>query len=43
MIEIKGLKVRFGEQEVLRGIDWFIPPKSRVGLVGGNGCGRSGL
>lgn len=35
--------MRFGEQEVLRGIDWFIPQKSRVGLVGGNGAGKTTL
>ena len=33
MIEIKDLKVNFGEQEVLRGIDWFITPKSRIGRL----------
>ncbi|MBR4400294.1 MAG: ABC-F family ATP-binding cassette domain-containing protein [Synergistes sp.] len=41
MIEIKGLKINFGEQEVLRGIDWFITPKSRIGLVGDNGAGKT--
>lgn len=41
MIEIKDLTVRFGEQEVLRGINWFITPKSRVGLVGDNGAGKT--
>ncbi|MDO5115167.1 MAG: ATP-binding cassette domain-containing protein [Synergistaceae bacterium] len=43
MIEIKGLKVNFGEQEVLRGIDWFITPRSRIGLVGDNGAGKTTL
>ena len=43
MIEIKDLKVNFGEQEVLRGIDWFITPKSRIGLVGDNGAGKTTL
>lgn len=41
LIEIKGLCVNFGEQEVLRDIDWFITPKSRVGLVGDNGAGKT--
>ncbi|MCF0247989.1 MAG: ABC-F family ATP-binding cassette domain-containing protein, partial [Synergistes sp.] len=43
MIEIKDLRVNFGEQEVLRGVDWFITPKSRIGLVGGNGAGKTTL
>ena len=43
MIEIRDLKIHFGEQEVLRGIDWFITPKSRIGLVGDNGAGKTTL
>lgn len=41
MITIRGLKINFGEQVVLNGTDWFIAPKSRVGLVGGNGAGKT--
>lgn len=43
MIELKDVKVNFGEQEVLRGINWFITPKSRIGLVGDNGAGKTTL
>ena len=43
LLEIKGLKVRFGEQVVLDGVDWFVTPKSRVGLVGDNGAGKTTL
>ncbi len=43
MIEIKDLKVNFGEQTVLSGINWFITPKSRIGLVGENGAGKTTL
>ncbi|MDO4988656.1 MAG: ATP-binding cassette domain-containing protein [Synergistes sp.] len=43
MIEIRDLKINFGEQEVLRGVDWFIAPKSRIGLVGDNGAGKTTL
>lgn len=43
MIEIKGLSIRFGPQEVLKGLDWLITPKSRIGLVGDNGAGKTTL
>lgn len=41
MITIRGLKINFGEQVVLNGTDWFIAPKSRIGLVGDNGAGKT--
>lgn len=43
MIEIKDLKVHFGEQSVLSGLNWFITPRSRIGLVGENGAGKTTL
>lgn len=41
MIEIKDLQVNFGEQVVINCLDWFITPKSRIGLVGDNGAGKT--
>lgn len=41
LIDIRGLSINFGEQEVLKNIDWFITPKSRIGLVGDNGAGKT--
>ena len=41
LIDIKGLTVNFGEQTVFSEIDWFITPKSRIGLVGDNGAGKT--
>lgn len=43
MIEIKDLRVNFGEQVVLAGVNWFITPRSRIGLVGENGAGKTTL
>lgn len=43
MITVKNLCVNFGTQSVLRGVDWFIAPKSRIGLVGVNGAGKTTL
>ncbi len=43
MITVKGLCLSFGEQVVLNGVDWFIAPKSRIGLVGANGAGKTTL
>lgn len=43
MITIKGLRLSFGKQSVLNGVDWFVAPKSRIGLVGDNGAGKTTL
>ncbi len=43
MITIKGLRLSFGKQTVLNGVDWFIAPKSHIGLVGDNGAGKTTL
>lgn len=43
LINISGLKLAFGEQEVLKGIDWQITPISRIALVGANGAGKTTL
>ncbi len=41
MIRMQGVTRSYGVHEVLKGIDWGIPPKSRVGLVGPNGAGKT--
>lgn len=43
LIEIKNLCINFGEQVVLEGLDWFVTPRSRIGLVGSNGAGKTTL
>lgn len=43
MIEIKGLTKRFGDKEVLSGLDLTVPDGSIFGLVGMNGAGKSTL
>lgn len=43
LITVKNLCVSFGTQSVLRGVDLFIAPKSRIGLVGDNGAGKTTL
>jgi len=42
-IDIRGVRVRRGGQEVLHGIDVSVPPGSLVGLLGPSGCGKSTL
>lgn len=42
-IEIKGVKLQFGNKEVLKGIDMEIPKNSVVALIGPSGCGKSTL
>src|SRR6266581_1015964 len=43
MIRLSGLKRSYGVHEVLKGVDWAIPPRARVGLVGPNGAGKTTL
>ncbi len=42
-IEVKGIKVSFGNHHVLRGVDCVIPRGSMVTFLGRNGCGKSTL
>ncbi len=43
MLTINNLRKRYGGQTVLDGINWFVPERCRVGLVGANGSGKSTL
>jgi ATP-binding cassette subfamily F protein 3 len=43
MIRLQGVVRHYGVHEVLRGVDWAIPPRSRVGLIGPNGSGKTTL
>src|SRR6266705_1482499 len=43
MIRLSGVKRNYGVHEVLKGVDWAIPPRARVGLVGPNGAGKTTL
>src|SRR5690554_6594059 len=42
-IEIKDLKLSFGDKQILKGIDMNIPKNSVVALIGPSGCGKSTL
>ncbi len=41
MIRLSGVTRSYGVHEVLKGIDWSIGPRSRIGLVGPNGAGKT--
>jgi ATP-binding cassette subfamily F protein uup len=43
LIEAKGIEKRYGDRAVFAGIDLFIGPGTRLGLLGPNGCGKSTL
>ncbi|MCB9026485.1 MAG: ABC-F family ATP-binding cassette domain-containing protein [Bdellovibrionaceae bacterium] len=43
LIEAKGISKSFDGREILPTIDLLISPKSRIGLMGVNGCGKSTL
>ncbi len=43
MIQLSGAGKRFGHKLLFEGLDWLITPRDRIGLVGGNGTGKSTL
>jgi ATP-binding cassette subfamily F protein uup len=43
LIEIKGVSKAYGQRVLFEDFDLLITPKSRIGLLGQNGCGKSSL
>jgi ABC-type multidrug transport system ATPase subunit len=41
LVDVRGLVRRFGEREVIRGLDLQLRPGARAGLVGPNGSGKT--
>jgi len=43
VIHINNISLSFGEKEIFERINWFLTEKSRIGLVGDNGQGKTTL
>ena len=43
MIQLSGAGKRFGHKLLFENVDWLITPNDHIGLVGGNGTGKSTL
>ena len=43
LIEAKGLAKQYGDRTIFSGVDLFVGPGTRLGLLGPNGCGKSTL
>ena len=43
MIRVTGLRKRFGANEILKGIDFEVPPQTVLGVIGASGSGKSTL
>ena len=43
MIRVTGLCKRFGESEILKGIDFEVPPQTVLGIMGASGSGKTTL
>ncbi len=41
MLRLTDVKKSYGARDVLSGVDWNVTPRSRVGLVGRNGSGKT--
>lgn len=43
MIRVTGLRKHFGDAHILKGIDFEVPPKTVLGIIGASGSGKSTL
>jgi len=43
MIRVKGLRKHFGDSQILKGIDFEVPPQTVLGVIGASGSGKSTL
>lgn len=43
LIEVKGLSKAYGDRKLFENLDLILTPKTRLGLLGPNGCGKSTL
>lgn len=43
MIRVTGLRKRFGDSEILKGIDFEVAPQTVLGVIGASGSGKSTL
>src|SRR5829696_1300986 len=43
MIRVTGLRKSFGASEILKGIDFEVPPQTVLGIIGASGSGKSTL
>ena len=43
MIRVTRLRKRFGDNEILKGIDFEVPPQTVLGVIGASGSGKSTL
>jgi len=43
MIRVQGLRKQFGDAHILKGIDFEVPPKTVLGVIGASGSGKSTL
>jgi len=43
LVEARGIGKRYGDRSIFAGVDLFLGPGSRIGLLGPNGCGKSTL
>lgn len=43
MIRVTGLRKCFGDNEILKGIDFEVPPQTVLGVIGASGSGKSTL